>query len=67
MFVPASSVVEHHEGNTLFVQVDGESFKRRPVKTVPLKENRVEIISHIEGNERIVVKGIFPSRTLMDQ
>jgi hypothetical protein len=57
LFVPASSVVKTAGGNVVFVQADGESFERRSIKTGSSQGTLVEILSGIEGGERIVVKG----------
>jgi hypothetical protein len=58
LFVPASSIIEHQAGKAVFVQVDGESFEKRLVETGSLEGGMVEILSGIDEDERIVVKGV---------
>jgi len=58
LFVPASSVVETPAGKAVFVQADGETFERRPVETGSSEGGKVEILSGIKGDERIVIKGV---------
>ncbi|MFH1999839.1 MAG: hypothetical protein ABIK28_09170, partial [Planctomycetota bacterium] len=58
LFVPASSIVENQTGKVVFVQVDGESFERRQVETGSSEGGKVESLSGLEGDERVVAKGV---------
>jgi multidrug efflux pump subunit AcrA (membrane-fusion protein) len=55
--VPASALLRDGGREFLYVQVDGEHFEERLVKTGPRAGDRVGISSGVEAGERIVVEG----------
>jgi membrane fusion protein, heavy metal efflux system len=57
--VPRSAVVEINTRPFVFVQVDGESFEKRPVQLGAASGDLVEIEQGLSQNERIVTRGGF--------
>lgn len=54
--VPASAIVDDAGRPIVFVQIEGESFERRPV-TVRAREGELVQISGVKAGERVVTKG----------
>ena len=54
--VPASAIVDDAGRPIVFVQVEGESFERRPV-TVGAREGELVQVSGVKPGEHVVTKG----------
>jgi cobalt-zinc-cadmium efflux system membrane fusion protein len=57
--VPASALVDDGGAAVVFVQVEGESFERRVVRTGLRHRGLIEITSGLTAGERVVVKGAW--------
>jgi RND family efflux transporter MFP subunit len=57
--VPVTALGEEQGGHYVFVQVSGESYSKRRVKTGPGDGNRVEITSGLSEGERVVTRGVM--------
>ena len=60
--VPVSAVVDGGGRPVVFVQVAGESFQRRAVRTGPTERDYVQILEGIQPGERVVSKGAYSIR-----
>jgi cobalt-zinc-cadmium efflux system membrane fusion protein len=54
---PRSAIVDDDGREVVYVQVDGEHFEERLVRTGPRQGNLVAVLQGLEGDERIVVRG----------
>jgi RND family efflux transporter MFP subunit len=57
--VPAAAVVDDSGTPTVFVQVGGEAFLKKAVKTGVRDNGKVEILSGLRAGERIVTRGAY--------
>ncbi len=57
--VPVSAVLEEQGNHYLYVQVSGESYTRREIKTGENDGSKVEILSGVKTGERIVTEGVM--------
>lgn len=57
--VPASAVIDEEIDKIVFIQVEGESFEKRSVRTGPVYGDWVAILDGLDGGERIVTKGAY--------
>lgn len=57
--VPASALVDDAGRPIVFVQLDGETFERRPVRLGPRSGDVVQIVSGVKPGERVVTKGAY--------
>ena len=60
--VPLSAVVDDGGRPVVFVQVAGESFQRRAVRTGPTERGYVQILEGVQPGERVVSKGAYSIR-----
>jgi cobalt-zinc-cadmium efflux system membrane fusion protein len=54
--IPRSALLDHEGRDVVYVQVDGEHFEQRPVRTGPLAADRVGILHGLTAGERIVTR-----------
>src|SRR5437867_4345371 len=57
--VPVSAVVDDGGRPVVFVQVAGESFQKRAVRSGPTEQSYVQILEGIQPGERVVSKGAY--------
>lgn len=57
--LPRSAVIEDGGRDVVYVQVDGESFARRPVELGIRDGGLVEVLSGVEAGERVVSNGAY--------
>ncbi|MFO7954705.1 efflux RND transporter periplasmic adaptor subunit [Thioalkalivibrio sp.] len=57
--VPVGALIDDDGVPIVVVQTGGESFERRPVRTGARSAGRVEILSGIEADERVVTRGAY--------
>ncbi|MBI4464710.1 MAG: efflux RND transporter periplasmic adaptor subunit [Acidobacteria bacterium] len=57
--VPGAAVVDDGGRPVVFVQVEGESFVRRPVRLGARESNSVQILEGVRPGERIVSRGAY--------
>lgn len=55
--VPRSAVLDVEGRSVVYVQVEGESFAERAVRTGPSEADRVAILSGVDAGERVVTRG----------
>jgi RND family efflux transporter MFP subunit len=55
--VPRSALLDVEGRSVVYVQVEGESFAERSVRTGPSEGDRVAILAGVEGGERVVTRG----------
>ena len=55
--VPKSAVIDREGRSVLYVQIDGEHFEERTVRTGPEADARIAIASGLRAGERIVTQG----------
>jgi RND family efflux transporter MFP subunit len=55
--VPRSALLDVEGRSVVFVQVEGESFTERGVRTGPSEGDRVAILAGVEAGERVVTRG----------
>lgn len=60
--VPTEAIINEDGLKTIYVQLDGESFEKRIVKTGIENHYFTEILSGIKSGERVVVKGAYQVR-----
>lgn len=60
--IPESAIVNEDGLHTAYVQIDGESFEKRIVKTGVINEGYIEIIDGIKVGERVITKGAYQVR-----
>ncbi len=60
--IPASAVVDDGSEQVVFVEVSGERFERRPVRTGLRDRDRVEVLSGVAPGERVVSRGAYQVR-----
>lgn len=60
--VPLSAVVDDGGRPVVFIQLDGESFARKPVKTGPRDARHVQILEGIDPGDRVVSRGAYHIR-----
>jgi RND family efflux transporter MFP subunit len=54
--IPRSALLDHEGRDVVYVQVDGEHFEQRSVRTGPLAADRVGILHGLAAGERIVTR-----------
>lgn len=57
--VPASAIVDDAGRPIVFVQVEGESFERRPITIGAREGEQVQITNGVTAGERVVTKGAY--------
>jgi RND family efflux transporter MFP subunit len=57
--LPASALVDDGGRPVVFVQRDGESFERRPVRTGASGGKYVQIVEGLQKGERVVIRGAY--------
>ena len=55
--VPRSAILEIEGRSVVYVQVEGESFAERSVRTGPTEGSRIAITGGVEEGERVVTRG----------
>jgi len=55
--VPETAVLEAAGEKVVYVQLEGELFQKRVVRTGESKDGRIEVLSGLAGGERIVTRG----------
>jgi len=59
LFVPSSAIHKDNEQSFIFIQENDSTFKMIEVKTGVEFDEKVEIVSGLKENDRIVVNGVF--------
>ena len=59
LLVPESAIVDDGGRPVVFVQKDGESFQRRPVKIGLRQRGSVEVVEGLSAGERVVTRGAY--------
>ena len=57
LVVPRGAIVEEGGRKLVYVQLDGEHFEERPVRTGPASGNRIGIVDGLRAGERVVSTG----------
>jgi len=57
--VPVSAIVDDGGRPVVFVQRDGESFERRPVRTGAAAGNYVQVVEGLKAGDRVVSRGAY--------
>jgi cobalt-zinc-cadmium efflux system membrane fusion protein len=57
--VPASALVDDGTEQVVFVEVSGERFERRPVRTGLRDRDRVQVLAGVAPGERVVSRGAY--------
>jgi RND family efflux transporter MFP subunit len=57
--IPESAVVDDGGRSVVFVQIDGESFERRPVRLGHAADGWVHVVEGVETGERVVHRGAY--------
>lgn len=57
--LPESAVIDDGGRPVVFVQTDGESFERRPVKLGNAADGYVQVVEGVETGERVVHRGAY--------
>ncbi len=57
--VPISAIVDDGGRPVVFVQRDGESFERRPVRTGAAAGDYVQVIEGLQAGDRVVSRGAY--------
>ncbi len=60
--VPRSALVEEEGAQVVFVQLGGETFERRVVRTGRADDRWVEVLSGVDVGEHVVVEGAYAVR-----
>lgn len=60
--IPESSIIDEDGMHTAYVQIKGESFEKRIIKTGIADSGFIEVIEGINENERVVTKGAYQVR-----
>jgi len=60
--IPESAVIDEDGSPVVFVQIDGESFERRPVTLGLRSQGYVEVRAGLEPGDRVVAKGAYAVR-----
>jgi len=55
--IARSAIVDDDGREVVYVQVDGEHFEERPVRTGPRQGGSIGVVHGLSGSERIVVRG----------
>lgn len=62
LVVPKSAIVNEDGLKTVYVQLEGESFEKRIIRTGSEEGNYVQVIEGLKGDERIVIRGAYQVR-----
>ncbi len=57
--VPAAAIIDDSGLSVVFVQIDGEAFERRVVRTGLREQGQVEIMSGLKAGEHVVTRGAW--------
>ena len=57
--VPVSALVDDGGRPVVFIQRDGESFERRPVRTGAVAGNYVQVVEGLQAGDRVVSRGAY--------
>ena len=57
--VPAAAIIDDSGMSVVFVQIDGEAFERRVVRTGLREQGQVEIMSGLKAGEHVVTRGAW--------
>ena len=60
--VPVTALVEEGNQSVVYVQVDGESFARRPLEIGLRVRDHVEVLGGLREGERVVTRGAYEVR-----
>lgn len=60
--VPASAIVDEETRSVCFVQIAGETFERRDLTLGITDGDRVQVLSGLDGGERVVTRGAYAVR-----
>ena len=60
--IPESAIINEDGLNTVYVQVDGEAFEKRIIKTGIIDNGYVQIIDGMKVGERVVTIGAYQVR-----
>lgn len=67
IFIPSSSVYKDNEENFVFIQENDSTFKLNHIKIGLELDDKVEIISGLNQNDKIVINGVFELKSEMQK